>query len=161
MGNRKWLARGRWCLSSCWRPRLNRTRCRSGFLCATRHGREDANRQPAVRNAQGDRARHVELRACVRSISNHAREGTAAELNRSGFQHTTARGPALLHRNGHLAVAKRRRVLLRPLNPHLLAALALVHAQCATVSCIQDFMGKSRRGLTTSAPDLAWLLVWL
>jgi hypothetical protein len=51
-----------------------------------------------------DWARYVELRARIRSISNHAREGAAAELNRSGFQNTTARCPTLLHGNRTLGL---------------------------------------------------------
>jgi len=51
-----------------------------------------------------DRARYIELRARVRSISNHAREGAAAELNRSGFQDTTSRCPTLLHGNRTLSL---------------------------------------------------------
>ena len=45
-----------------------------------------------------DRA-HIELRTRFRSMSKHAREGAAAELNRSGFQDTTAWCPTLLHGN--------------------------------------------------------------
>jgi len=47
---------------------------------------------------------YVELRARVRSVSNHAREGAPAELNRSGFQDTTARCPTLLHGNRTLSL---------------------------------------------------------
>jgi len=41
----------------------------------------------------------------------------------------------------------------RFVEPHLLAALAPVHAQCAAGSGIQDFMHQSRRGTTSLTFD--------
>ena len=43
--------------------------------------------------------------------------------------------------------------LRREVNPHLVAALALVHAQSAPGSGVQNFMSQTRHRATVLAPD--------